>query len=66
MGFYTRAGNDGHIPSEESTGCGISGEGGRVLEAAGTGLMGQAGWCVTGSAKGCQPGFGMDRMRPVL
>lgn len=30
------------------------------------GLMGQAGWCVTGSAKGCQPGFSMERMRLVL
>lgn len=35
VGFYTKVRHEGHVPSEESTGCGISGEGGRTSEAAG-------------------------------
>lgn len=34
VGFYSKAGNKGHIPSEESTGCDISGKDGCVLGAA--------------------------------
>lgn len=36
MRFYSKAGNKGHIPSKESTGCDISGKDSCVLGAAGS------------------------------